>query len=99
MAYAAYQSAKTIEEAYERDKAEGTGGQHTTEAIATEAGGWAGAIVLGEAGATLGLATGPLAPIASPLLGLAFGAIGYFGGKALTQGIIDSGKSLIDSFF
>jgi hypothetical protein len=59
----------------------------------------AGAIVLGEVGAALGAATGPLAPIAVPVLGLVGGAAGYFLGKSVTEGIINSGKAMIDSFF
>lgn len=97
MAYAIYQSAKEIFRGYQQDKAEHSSGEHTVEAIAAEAGGWAGAIALGEAGAALGAFTGPAAPIAVPLLGWIGGAIGYLGGKTIVQDAISSGKASLDA--
>ncbi len=46
-------------------------------------------LALGEVGAELGLATGPAAPIASPVLGLAFGAAGAVGADKLVRAGVD----------
>jgi len=72
-------------------------GEQTAQAVAEEAGGWAGATALGEAGAAIGALTGPAAPILIPLLGLAGGALRYFGGKTAVQGVLSFGRSVIDS--
>lgn len=97
--YAAVQSGAAVVDAVGRDVRDGTKGEQTAQTVAEEAGGWAGAIALGEAGAALGALTGPAAPIAMPLLGLIGGGLGYFGGKKIVQGVLSLGRAAVDSAF
>jgi len=94
--YGAAQSGLHVVDAIQADIEQGTGGAQTAEAVATEAGGWAGALALGEAGAAAGVFCGPLAWVCTPAGGLIGGAVGYFGGSALAEGIIDVGGDITD---
>lgn len=53
--------------------------------LAGDAGRWASAGLFAKGGATLGAMTGPVAPAAVPVLGLAGGALGYFGADKLMK--------------
>ena len=53
------------------------------------AGRWGGAALGAKAGAVVGSFTGPLAPIAIPVLSLAGGIAGSFGGDALGKWVVD----------
>lgn len=52
-------------------------------------GSWAGATLLTKAGVALGIATGPAAPFAIPVLAIAGGVIGSVGGSRLADFLID----------
>ncbi len=56
-------------------------------------------LTYGAYGASLGALTGPAAPIAAPVLGLVFGAVGYYAGSTAARGTIWGGKALIDWAF
>ena len=58
-------------------------GKSAVEAVPGALGGWAGA----ELGAGLGLMTGPVAPVASPLLAIGGGLAGYMQGEKAAEGL------------
>lgn len=82
-------SAEHIENSIEADIQQKTYGEHTATAVASEAGGWAGAMILGEKGAVLGLSCGTFAPICSPIGAVIGGSVGYFIGSSSAEISID----------
>lgn len=70
-------------------------GTKAAETAAGIGGAGAGAAAGAAAGAGLGLATGPFAPIASPVLGLVGGAAGAYVGKEGTQAAIRGLRNLV----
>ena len=82
--YDAYSGVTAANEAEEKgDITHAEGNIEKWKAVGEGVGGAAGALALGQLGFGLGGMTGPLAPVASPVLGLAFGTAGYFGGEDL----------------
>ena len=71
-------------------------GQTGTQIAAGVGGGLAGAALGAKAGAAAGLMFGPGAVIASPLLGLIGGGLGYLGGGALADEITGAGDSPVE---
>ncbi len=89
-AVAVAQSINHVATAVNADIRDGTGGAQTARAVATESGGWAGALMGGEVGAEAGLVCGPYAPICSPIGGLVLGGVGYWAGSGTVNSIIDT---------
>jgi hypothetical protein len=89
--YAATQSTLNVYDAYKADVSEGTQGAQTAEVVATEAGGWAGALGLGTKGAMAGTAIG--GPPGGFIGGLLGGALGYWGASTIVEKVIDFGQN------
>ena len=64
-------------------------GKKTTSTAVSIAGSWTGGLAGAKLGALLGAATGPLAPAAIPILSLAFGIVGAYGGSKIGEWVID----------
>jgi RHS repeat-associated protein len=80
--YAAVQSAQNVVVAAQADISQGTGGVQTAKAVATEAGGWGAAVLVGGETAMWGAACGPWAPVCMPVFGLVGGGVGYYLGSS-----------------
>ena len=78
-------------DAYSRIKS----GQSVGQTAAGVGGGMAGAYALGSAGASLGLLTGPFAAAVSPILGLAGGIVGYFGGSSIADALTGANEPTV----
>jgi RHS repeat-associated protein len=91
-----YQSSEHMISAIQSDIEQGTGGLQTAKAGAEEAGGWTAACYGGELGAEAGLACGEFAPICSPVLGLVGAGVGYSGGTAAVDAVVDTVPSTKD---
>jgi hypothetical protein len=93
--YGIAQSGLHVVDAVQADIEQGTIGAQTAAAVAVEAGGWGGAAVLGSQLAAAGTLCGPLAWVCTPAGGVVGGAVGYFGGSWLVEGIIDTSNRYI----
>jgi hypothetical protein len=95
--YGVYQSGDEVASAIVDDAlVEGSNGQHTIRAVATQAGGWAGALALGAKGAAIGAVIGaPVAGIGGlvggVVGGLIGGGLGFFIGSTLAEEAIEVG--------
>jgi RHS repeat-associated protein len=93
--YGLYQSSVEIGKGYDLDmQSTGSIGRNTVNAVAKEAGGWAGAALVGSEGAAIGAAVGSVVPILGTAVGgfiggLVGGAIGYYGGKEIVTTVVD----------
>lgn len=67
-----------------------------SEIVATKSAGFAAAWGAGVLGATVGAATGPLAPVAVPVLATAFAAGGYMFGEKATEAFIDGNRKMLN---
>lgn len=90
--YAVVQSGEHVAGAIEADIEQGTAGAQTARAVATEAGGLAGALALAPEAAAAGVVCGPGAWACVPIFGLIGGGVGYFAGATAVEGIIDFGN-------
>jgi RHS repeat-associated protein len=95
-AYAIYQSSSHVVSAVQADIQQGTAGAQTAQAVAHEAGGWAGAMAGAETCAPAGAFCGPFAWICTPVAGLVCGGVGYWVGSSVADESIEVGKSIIE---
>jgi RHS repeat-associated protein len=96
LVYGIYQSGSHIESAIEADIEQGTAGAQTARAVATEAGGWAGALAVAPEAAAAGVVCGPGAWVCVPVFGLVGGGVGYFAGSSVVEGVIDFGNWVLE---